>query len=86
MRKLSTRLSLAMIAVGLSILIIFSTLESLAFVREYRQLPAILREPFRPDAGPKELDFLSQLSPRLRESKILLALGDELFFYLPCWQ
>ncbi len=67
MRRLSTRLSLAMISVGLSVLIIFSTLESLAFVREYRQLPMILREPFRPDAGPKELDFLSQLSPQLRE-------------------
>jgi two-component system, OmpR family, sensor histidine kinase BaeS len=67
MRKLSTRLALAMIAVGLATLVIFSTLESLAFVREYRQLPLILREPFRPGAGPKELDFLSQLSPRLRE-------------------
>lgn len=56
-----------MIAVGLSTLVIFVILEGLAFGREYRQLPAVLREPLRANTSEREENFLSQLSPRLRE-------------------
>lgn len=66
-RSLSTRLALAMITVGIATLMLFVVLEALVFLREYRQLPAMLREPLRPHTSQREEDFLSQLSPRLRE-------------------
>jgi signal transduction histidine kinase len=70
MRKLSTRLALSMIAVGLSTLIIFSTLESLVFLREYSQLPVTLRALLRQSASERELTFIERLPPSLRERYI----------------
>jgi two-component system, OmpR family, sensor histidine kinase BaeS len=67
LRSLAVRLSLSMVAVALLIVLLVVGLENLAFLREYRQLPASLRQPiFRQNQD--EQAFLDEVSPRLQQA------------------
>jgi two-component system, OmpR family, sensor histidine kinase BaeS len=71
MRRLVVRLSLSMVAVALTILTLVVLLESLAFVREYRQLPRVVRQPlFSNGQEVEDQRFLDQLPEEVREAYI----------------
>jgi two-component system, OmpR family, sensor histidine kinase BaeS len=71
MRRLVVRLSLSMVAVALTILTLVVLLESLAFVREYRQLPRVVRQPlFGNNQQVEEQPFLDQLPQNVRRAYI----------------
>jgi two-component system, OmpR family, sensor histidine kinase BaeS len=69
MRRLVVRLSLSMVAVALTILTLVVLLESLAFVREYRQLPRVLRQPlFGNSQEVEDQRFLDELPENVRRA------------------
>jgi two-component system, OmpR family, sensor histidine kinase BaeS len=71
MRRLVVRLSLSMVAVALTILTLVVLLESLAFIREYRQLPRVVRQPlFGNSQQVEDQRFLDQLSENVRQAYI----------------
>lgn len=69
MRRLVVRLSVAMIAIALTTLMLVVLLESLAFWREYRQLPPVLRQPFFGSSRQvEEQPFLDQVPDKVRRA------------------